>query len=170
MNREQIIAAMAEAILDHQWPQLCDRLRKMDGGEVFHALFPIAADAQGHGPAYDAACLLFAVEPACPIPCKEAIRALLSHWDISIEEVPWYLAGRFGEEAIRRAITELRAESLGRTERIALDTVWYWAEIYFTQTQGEIRELQRDRQVERARPATPGGTDELSTRLYRTGS
>src|SRR3954454_3328278 len=121
----------------------------MDSGEVFHALFPIAADAQWHGPAYDAACLLFAVKPACPIPCKDAIRAMLPNWDISIEEVPWYLAGYFGEVPIRRAIEELHEEPLGREERVGLDTVRYWAEIFFTLTPEEAREYERGHMKER---------------------
>ena len=37
---------------------------------------------------------------------------MLPDWDISIEEVPWYLASRFGKEAIRRAIKELGEEPL----------------------------------------------------------
>src|SRR5262245_21884766 len=134
MTRDEIIAAMREANLNRQREQLYERLRAMDDTEVFHALFPIPADAQWHGPAFDAACLLFVVKPACPVPCKDAIRVMLPNWDISIEEVPWYLAGRFGKHDILRAIEELGEEPLSYEQRVRLSTVLYWANIFFSLT------------------------------------
>jgi hypothetical protein len=144
MTRDEIITAMRAANRDGRWPLLCERLRRTDGSEIFHALFPIAAEAQEHAPAYDAACLLFDVKPTCPIPCKDAIRAMLPHWDISIQELPWYLAGYFGEGAIRQALKELRGDLLSQQERVRLDTVRYWVEIFFTLAPQEVREGSTD--------------------------
>jgi hypothetical protein len=90
---------------------------------IFEAIFPIAVGAQSQGPAYDAACLLFVLKPACPIPCKDAIRAMLPNWEVSIEEVP--LAGQFRREPIRRAIEELSSETLGDEHTVRLGTVQY---------------------------------------------
>lgn len=160
MTRDEIIAAIREAHLKGHWARLRERLRRMDGGEIFHELFSIAAEAQRHGPACDAACLLFEVKPACPIPCKDAVRAMLSHWEISIAELPWYLAGSFGEEAIHRAIEELQEEPLGQRERTGLDTVRYWADIFFTLTTDEVRAYERRHEEDLARPASGGRPDE----------
>lgn len=142
MTRDEIIMAMREANHDGQWRRLCERLRRMECSEVFHALFPIAAEAQRHAPAYDAACLLFDVKPACPVPCKDAIRSMLPHWDISIEELPWYLAGYFGEAAVRQAIEELRGDMLSQQERVSLDTVRYWVEIFSMLGPQKVREYE----------------------------
>jgi hypothetical protein len=143
MTRDEIVAATGEAHRERQRARLCERLRQSDDAEVFRALFPIATDAQRHGPAYDAACLLFAVKPACPIPCKDAVRGLLPNWDISIEEVPWYLAGQFGKETIRQAIEDLNKEPLGHEHRVRLGTVLYWADTFFALAPEQLQELER---------------------------
>ncbi len=131
MTRDEIVAEMREANLKNQRPRLCERLRELDAAEVFQALFPIAVEPQWHGPAYRAACLLFVLKPACPILCKDAIRLMLANWDVSIEEVPWYLAGQFGKELIRQSIEELSKEPLDDEQKVKLSTVQYWTDIYF---------------------------------------
>jgi hypothetical protein len=143
MTAEEIVVAMRDANASGRRPQLCERLREMDPGTVFEALFPVAANSQGNGPAYRAACLLFVLKSACPIPCKEAIRALLRNWDISIEEVPWYLAGLFGREAMREAVEELSQEPLDREQHVRLNTVRYWTDIFFGLAPERLRELKR---------------------------
>jgi hypothetical protein len=146
MTKDEIVAAMREANLKNQRPHLAKRLRELDCREVFEALFPIAADAQWHGPAYRAAALLFVLKPACPIPCKDAIRAMLPNWDVSIEEVPWYLAGQFGQEAIRQALEQLRQEPLDHEQKVRLGTVQYWTDIYFRLTPAQLQKRERDAQ------------------------
>jgi hypothetical protein len=143
MTKEEITAAMCDANASGRRPQLCERLREMDSSAVFEAIFPVAAAAQSKGPAYRAACLLFVLKPGCPIPCKEAIRALLPDWDISIEEVPWYLALWFGRETMREAVAELGKEPLDQEQRVRLNTVQYWIDILFGLTPVRLKELER---------------------------
>jgi hypothetical protein len=146
MTKDEIAAAMQEANRNGQRPRLRERLRGMESTAVFEALFPTAADAQWHGPAYRAACLLFVLKPACPIPCIDAIQALLPNWDVSIEEVPWYLAGQFGQDAIGRAIEQLGNGPLGHEQRVRLGTVKYWTDIYFALTPEQRQKAERDAQ------------------------
>ena len=146
MTKGEIAAEMTQANINGDRPQLGRRLRKMNPTDVFEAIFSIAADAQWHGPAYRAACLLFVLTPPCPISCRDAIRELLAGWDISIEEVPWYLAGQFSQEIIRQAIEDLRKESLDHEQTVALETVKYWTDIYFTLTPTQIQEAEHNAQ------------------------
>jgi hypothetical protein len=67
----------------------------------------------------------------CASELSKTIRALLPNWDISIEEVPWYLAGQFGEATFRQAIEDLNREALDHRQRVSLDTVLYWADIFW---------------------------------------
>jgi hypothetical protein len=143
MTRDEIIASIREANLQGRWPELCERLQQMDGHEVFHVLFPLAVDRQLHGPACDAACLLFAVKPDCPVSCTDALRTILPTWDINLQEVPWYLANYFGEETIREAFRELREEPRGEWERVSLIIVRERTEIFFTFTPDQVRECKR---------------------------
>lgn len=108
---------------------LAERLRQTESATAFRALFPFAAHSQELGPAAPAAWLLLEVNPKCPITLREAVGELLSDWDISIEEVPFYLAEQFGAEAVSQVVTELRSGA-GKTQRTILDTIEYWLGCY----------------------------------------
>ncbi len=90
--------------------ELCAQLHQSKDQDVFEALFsyaclrPTPPDAS---PDF-ASQLLFTIRPACPIPCREAIGTVVnSDWDVSIEELPWYIAHTFGPEAVYRVLEEL---------------------------------------------------------------
>src|SRR5688500_151892 len=138
MNSNELASEMREAIRMNRIPELAQRLREMSSTDQFQTLFPIAADSQSHGPAFLAALFLFVLKPPCTITCDEAIRALLPNWDISIEEVPWYLASQFGREVVARAIENLTKETLDREPTVRLGTVKYWSDIYFAMTPSQL--------------------------------
>jgi hypothetical protein len=115
----------------------------MDDTEVFQVFFPIAIEPPPRRGALDAACLLFIVKPNCPISCKDAIRAMLASWDISLEELPWYLAGHFGKEAIQNAVEELSQEALSHGQKVRLDTVTYWSNIFFALPPERLLEVEK---------------------------
>jgi hypothetical protein len=143
MTRNEIVAAMQEANLNDKPPHLRDEISKLNPTEAFEILYPIASNTQCDGPAYRAACLLFLVNPVCPITCTDAIRMLLSNWDVSIEEVPWYLAVQFGKDAIRQAIDSFADEQLEHDQIIRLTTIKYWTDIFFTFTVGQLQMTMR---------------------------
>ena len=67
---------------------------------VFDALFPLAVRSQSEAPAWPAAVLLWRRKPKCRKPCVKAVRELLDSWDVSIEEVPFYLEPLQGQDLL----------------------------------------------------------------------
>src|SRR5436190_128401 len=88
---------------------LAETLQHIESTTAFRALFPFAAHSQENGPAAPAAWLLRRVNPKCPILCRQAVEEMLTDWDVSIEEVPFYLAEQFGVEAVRSTVAQLRS-------------------------------------------------------------
>jgi hypothetical protein len=54
------------------------------------------------------------------------IRHALTGWEVSVEELPWYLAIVCGEDAVWEALQTLDAEPLSNRERNVLHTFRYW--------------------------------------------
>jgi hypothetical protein len=117
-NREIGLAALAE------------RLRFADSATIFHALFQFAIHSQDLGPASPAAWLLLHVNPRCPISCHNAIQQMLSDWEVSIEEVPFYLAKQFGVATVQEKVAELCTIGTERTQIVLLDAIQYWLRCY----------------------------------------
>jgi len=69
---------------------------------------------------------LLRLRPACPVAACEAIRNVLGGWEVSVEELPWYLALACGDDAIWTAMTQLEAEPLTDRQRLVLHTFRYW--------------------------------------------
>jgi hypothetical protein len=109
---------------------IAQRLSQADSAATFHILFQFAAHSQDHGPAGPAAWLLRHVNPLCPITCRAAVHEMLRDWDVSIEEVPFYLAEQFGVAAVRAAVEEHRTVSTDRTSATLLGTIEYWLGCY----------------------------------------
>lgn len=107
-----------------------ERLRGFEDRARFDILFPISVKAQWNAPSAPAAQLLRELSPVCPLSCEEAVRALLSDWDISIEEVPFYIAARFGVARVRQAVDRLASERLADSEMRNLKAVSYWIDRY----------------------------------------
>jgi len=107
-----------------------EEIRRLDDAQQFDILFAVAVKPQWEAPSYTAALLLRELSPACPLDCEDAVRALLSDWDVSIEEVPFYLAARFGPARVRQAVAELSRGVTDRSKKTNLETVLYWVNIY----------------------------------------
>ncbi len=124
------VASEIERILDRnpekELAALADRLFRTEGEKVFRALFPIASRSQSLGPAAGAAWLLRHVNPRCPLTCLDATRDLLRDWDISIEEVPFYLAEQFTSASVREAVAVLRRSFREEDQLRRLSTIEYW--------------------------------------------
>jgi hypothetical protein len=107
-----------------------ERLRGIEDAQQFDILFPLAVKGQLQAPSLPAAELLRELSPACPLSCEDAIRALLSEWNVSIEQVPFYIVARFGVSRVRQAIERLAAETVADSEKRCLQTVAYWVDRY----------------------------------------
>jgi hypothetical protein len=127
MTVDELNAAVMEVAGTDAWPALVGRLRRLGDDPLFRLLFLLATAAQWDSPlAYSAALLLDQIRPACPLPCEEAVRGLLRAWDVSIEEVPWYLKAAFGRARVMEAVAALLREPLSNSEVSQLRAVAYW--------------------------------------------
>jgi len=126
---KSMIVACPEGVKWEDWDdELFARFHDLDSALVFHGLFPLASASQERGPAATASWLLYKINPPCLISCREAILALLPEWDVSIQEVVFYIAEQFGIPAVMTTIEELGREDVDPTER--LGTVRYWVKCF----------------------------------------
>ena len=126
-----ILPLVMMAKSDAAFKQLRNTLRHMYEVEVFHSLFPIAVamPRQNFGIAIAIASdLLFDLNPACPISCIEAIRAMLEDWDGDAGQVAYYLFKQFDMSPIQEAINQLRDEPLSDEQRNRLFMVEHWTQ------------------------------------------
>lgn len=112
--------------------RLREQLQGLPGEQQFQILFPIAVKNPyvGEFPVLDAARLLRELNPDSPLSCEEAVSALLPEWSASLEEVPFYLAKRFGPSRVYEAVASLGAGLTDKSQRSSLDTVAYWVHVY----------------------------------------
>jgi hypothetical protein len=138
MTQEEFIAAIVipagQSLREHDdvLARVGEKLRALPDEQQFRILFPIAVKSQNHGnfPVLAAATLLHRLSPECPISCEDAVQALLPEWDISIEQVPFYLAARFGPTRVLQAVASLEQKVTEKTQKVNLDTVSYWVHVY----------------------------------------
>lgn len=129
MDVNAIRAALLAVEKSGDCASLQTRLRAEEPGELFNALFPIATAPQADGPAYRAAKLLIQMNPSCQLSPTDAVRRMLDGWDVSLEEVPLYLAKQFGKASIARVVALLRKEFLEGEQEVRLRTITYWLEV-----------------------------------------
>jgi hypothetical protein len=138
MTQEEFIAALVcrpgESFREHDdvVAGVGEKLRQLLDEQQFQILFPIAVKSQSHGdfPVLDAAILLHRLSPECPVSCENAMMALLPEWDVSIEQVVFYLAARFGSERVREAICNVERQVTSERDKTTLRTIVYWVGIY----------------------------------------
>lgn len=112
-------------------PATYEALESFEPASLFDTLFEVSVRAQEDGrPVAFAGCALEALNPPCSLTVNEAVGRLLPEWDISLEEVVFYLAKQFGAAAVTVATDELQSSSLGHEAAVRLRTVRYWAGVY----------------------------------------
>ena len=129
----------------------CERVRRADGSTTFGMLFPLACSSRLGlpGEAQDwkhfgrpslAAHLLFYLKPPCPLSCTDALRFVAgSSWDVSLEEVAWYLAVCFGNDTMHRCLNEMEATDDIQKER-AVRAAWHDSNSHRT-TFADLKEI-----------------------------
>jgi hypothetical protein len=130
MNKPTVTREMLSSIRSYdQFLALCQELRKVEGKILFEILFPIAISERSDGANAIAGLALVALEPKCPISCKEAIELISnSRWDISNQEVPFYLVSQFGKWTLADAIRAfLKKSDITDKHKVNVDSIWYWA-------------------------------------------
>jgi hypothetical protein len=97
---------------------------------LFSTLFPNAIQRQerGLGVAFSAY-VLYELNPPCPLNLEDAIRKVINGWDVSIEEVPWYLTNQFGFEAVVACAEEIHKCESDAAARTALEAFIYWVRV-----------------------------------------
>ena len=122
-----------QAVFDQTCEELCQRVRQADDKNLFDVLFPLACSRSEplYGMENFAAHILFYLNLACPISCADAIRKVSqSNWDVSLCELPWYLAVLFGTDKVYQILDELEQEDDVQASLAEL-TAWRDAH-YFT--------------------------------------
>jgi hypothetical protein len=135
VTQEAIQTIQRELLVAHKMGEFCEWLAAFPESIICEALLPIAAQRQRVGVGVlQAAQTLFILFPRCPWTCQEAVRMLLDEWDISLEEVPWYLASVFPEDELLEMLRRLKAEPMSQTQAARLGAVRYWVDIYIAFT------------------------------------
>jgi hypothetical protein len=124
------VGVLRSRLIEWRNPSFVDELRQLRHEDQFRLLWPIAIAAQEEGNlSSPAAALLLELNPPCPLPIANAVVEILTSWDVSIEEVPWYLARQFGRTAVAQAAADLKSSRLDPVERQTLDTIVYWVNL-----------------------------------------
>jgi hypothetical protein len=109
-------------------PRVVDALRGFESHELFGTLFALSVQEQGNGaPVALSAYALNEINPACPLEIRVAVESLLPPWDVSIEEVVFYLAKQFGARAAAATAVELGEKYNAGTPATLLRAISYWA-------------------------------------------
>jgi hypothetical protein len=125
MNKQIIdILKTDNSTKDH--PRVVEELRGFTEEDLFQTLFYTCIRRQGEGlPVAPSAYAINELNPKCLIPLKEAIEKMLPEWDISIEEVVFYLAKQFGKQQVRSMLQEFD-QGISEDSRIRIETIDYW--------------------------------------------
>lgn len=130
MNRADLITAIRKANTENRWFDFVGSIKMDDDPDQFATIFAHAVEPQSIDSAvYDAAKLLYESNLTCRMPCEDAILAMLHGWDVSIEEVPWYLTNQFGVDKMLAAIDVCDQKQPNESARTILKTVRYWVNL-----------------------------------------
>ena len=115
MNKELKIKEIFNSISDHKdFKKAIDLIAKFndDSDEIFRILWTKAIQRQSIGEhVYVPALTLYKLNITCPISAQESIEQVCVDWDISIEEIPWYLANQFSKEVVLELTQKLNFET-----------------------------------------------------------
>ena len=117
-----------------QFRQLEAAMRSSAPVEVFEGLLRVFQEAGNPTLRFEeqeyAGEMLWFLKPPCGRPLAEVLRSVLGNYDLSVEELPWYLAEQHGKETVKAALAALSTESLTVRELRSLKTLDYWLDGY----------------------------------------
>jgi hypothetical protein len=139
-NRQAIIEKIADAAdrfganNPQQLKQLSFACEKSQDRELFFGLFSFFYDPslQDNSIARQqlAGAILFSLSPSCPLELDGFIYALPKYWDLSIEEIPWYLCKVFGKQKVTAFLEDLIPDVEDEKLIQSFKTLLYWANGY----------------------------------------
>ena len=131
MNKKIEIDKIFDSISSHRdFSKAIDAVEKLqdDSDEVFELLWKRAIKAQSKGGhVFISALTLYKLNIKCPLSPQEAIRQMCDDWEVSIEEVPSYLAKQFSKKVILELIDTFNFKTEDQNAR--LETIAYWVKI-----------------------------------------
>lgn len=70
--------------------------------------------------------LLARLQPPCKDDLQRIVYSVLATWNLSVEELPFYLARAFGRPALLDALHDMERETRSETEQRAIATFRFW--------------------------------------------
>ncbi|GAB1266626.1 hypothetical protein [Aurantivibrio infirmus] len=117
-----------------QMKQLLFGCEKASERELFFGVFSFYYDPELQENSFArqevAGKILFKLKPACPVELDGFIYAIPKYWNLSIEEVPWYLCKVFGKNEVEAFLKELiPSVNDGELQR-SFKTLLFWVKNY----------------------------------------
>jgi len=117
-----------------QREQLVSSLQKASERELFFGLFSFFYDPELQNNPYErqqlAGTILFAIKPDCPLKLEGAVYAIPAYWDLSVEELPWYLCEKFGQKEVQSFLESLLPDVEEGDIKNSFKTMLFWANGY----------------------------------------
>ena len=111
----------------HTLPQLSRKLESVLSAEQFLALLSVFTETNHYGHQQTAAKLCLDHEPICDEALSGILTSIAPTWNLSVEELPHFLAKCFDRQTVVECATDLALNHHdGTTERKALETVAWW--------------------------------------------
>jgi hypothetical protein len=129
MTQDEFISAIHSR--KHTLPQLRRKLEALPASERFSVLIRIFADASrpkdSFGDQEYAGRLLVDLRPSPRQSLDEIIRMVLPTWNVSVEQLPKFLADTFGTDELTRISSRLMSDyPTDSREHRSLDTMRWW--------------------------------------------
>ncbi|CAA6821454.1 MAG: Unknown protein [uncultured Sulfurovum sp.] len=107
-------------------------LKSFGEKELFETLFYLAIEKQeAKKNVFIASLMLYELNTRATIELKEALSLMLKAWDISIEEVVFYVVEQFGVNKILEEVSALKKRYRQNEEFFQrIDSIEYWTKIY----------------------------------------
>jgi hypothetical protein len=105
------------------------KLKKEDSSLVLDGLLGVFFLDEGYDRQLAAGGLLWKLKPKYDRDLREDIRRSLQTWNVSTEELPWYLAESVGIDVVRKEVESILAEPLEDKERRVAETYLYWLSV-----------------------------------------
>lgn len=117
-----------------QLKQLIFSCRMISDNELFFGLFSFFYDPDLQENSFErqqlAGTLLYELCPTCSLNLDGVIYAIPSYWDLSIEEVPWYLCKVFGKATVQNFLEELIPDVESGDIKKSFETLLFWIKCY----------------------------------------
>ena len=122
------------SINPQQLKQLKFACKNSKGSELFFGLFPFFFDPDlqensDHRQQL-AGTILFELNPSCPLELEGVLFAIPKYWNVSIEEIIWYMCNQFGHEVVKSFLESLILDVSDSKLLDSFKTMLFWVRRY----------------------------------------